>query len=303
MNENGRNDHSSGREHDDHVLWVVIGFCLVVPVILVTIWQFTGKYYPPMLLSILLGIAVAALTYRYLGGSQGSVFSVGALKIVGSAALLIGTAYLANSGLTQQMDVNDSVNRLRNAESTISTLASDNKKINAELQKITHDLDLERTKNCQIIIEEIEKLAPDTLLGSRLAGMARKRLGPFSEIARESIVRISVAGVKNQGSFHACDDLKLKGEYVRFVRDAGEQSPSQNDPVSGRQTGHISLDQCAKSDRKFDIQISCADGWKLFPEHISGCDDAGAVKWKVPGGPRVFSASAVVLATGDGASI
>ncbi len=296
MNDTGRNDHSSGREHDDRVLWIVIGFCLVVPVILVTVWQFTGIYYPPMLLSILLGIAVAALTYRYLGGSQGSVFSVGALKIVGSAALLIGTAYLANSGLTRQMDINDSVNRLRVAEKRTSALASDNKKIGSELQKAINDLESERTKNCQIIIGEIEKLTPDTMLGGQLAIMARKRLGPFSEIARELQVRISVAGVKNQGNFNACNDLKLKGERVRFMRDAGEQSPSQQDPVDGRQTGHISMDQCSKSDRKFDIQISCADGWKLFPEHISGCDDTGAVRWKVPGDPRIFSANAVVLA-------
>jgi hypothetical protein len=86
MNETEKDGHSSGREHDDHVLWIVIGFCLLVPVILVTVWQFTGKFYPPMLLSILLGIAVAALTYRYLGGSQGSVFSIGALKIVGCSS-------------------------------------------------------------------------------------------------------------------------------------------------------------------------------------------------------------------------
>ena len=42
MDETGQNGNSSGREHADHVLWIVIGFCLVVPVILA---DHMGRYY------------------------------------------------------------------------------------------------------------------------------------------------------------------------------------------------------------------------------------------------------------------
>jgi hypothetical protein len=293
MNNDGRNGDSRSKLHDDHVLWTVIGFCLVTPVALVTIWQFTGKYYPPMLHSILLGIAVAALTYRYLGGSHGSIFSVGVLKLAGSAALLIGTAYLANIGLEKQMDIGNSVQKLREAETKIVSLVADNSNLKETLETTKRDI--------EINLADIEKLTPDSVLGSQLAAMAKKCLGPFSDIARDLDVRVSVAGyVSKPGTFYACDDLKLRGESVRFLRVCDDQSLQQSLSVTGVQGGRIAKGHCNKSDRGFDLQIGCVDGQKLFPDHISGCDENRAVKWKLPAGPRIFSVSAEVLAEGYG---
>lgn len=58
---------------------------------------------PPIVVAILLGAAISALVYRFLGGIPAStMFGVGALKLGGSLAALIGSAWFINQELTQQ---------------------------------------------------------------------------------------------------------------------------------------------------------------------------------------------------------
>jgi len=46
MSETEKDGHPSAREHDDHVLWIAIGFCLVVPVILISGMMLLFKLLP-----------------------------------------------------------------------------------------------------------------------------------------------------------------------------------------------------------------------------------------------------------------
>lgn len=54
---------------------------------------------PPITVSFLLATGLAALTYRYLGGIEGASFTVGALKLGGALAALVGVAMLINNSL------------------------------------------------------------------------------------------------------------------------------------------------------------------------------------------------------------
>jgi hypothetical protein len=58
---------------------------------------------PPILLSILVATGIAALAYRFLGGLSGNSLQVGALKLTGALAALLGIALLVNSYLVDQM--------------------------------------------------------------------------------------------------------------------------------------------------------------------------------------------------------
>jgi hypothetical protein len=57
---------------------------------------------PPITTSFLLATGLAALAYRYLGGIQSANLSVGALKLGGSLAALVGIAMLINETLAKQ---------------------------------------------------------------------------------------------------------------------------------------------------------------------------------------------------------
>ncbi len=58
---------------------------------------------PPIVVAILLGAAVSALVYRFLGGiGSNTTFAIGALKLSGTMAALIGCAYFINGELETQ---------------------------------------------------------------------------------------------------------------------------------------------------------------------------------------------------------
>lgn len=281
---------------DDVVLWIVIGFCLLTPVIMTTLWAFADLFYPPMLISVLLGIAIAALSYRYLGGTAGSEFSVGVLKVAGSAALLLGTAYLTNDGLTKQMDKENSANKLSAAIEKQTKVIQEKEELERKLEENQRQLEMTKKRSTEILISEIEKLKPKSLLGEQLVELARKRKGPFVEVTKSMNVAVTVVGyIKDKGKFNACNDFEFAGEHIRFARFCQMKNEEEIKSLVARQAGTIGSSICQKVPRKFDVQISCQDGFDLFPDYITGCETEGSVKWRIPNGDRTFQLTAEVL--------
>jgi len=287
----------SDDHRDDVVMWIVIGFCLVAPVVLTTFWAFGGHWYPPMLLSLLLGIAVAALTYRYLGGTTGSEFSVGVLKVAGSAALLLGTTYVANVGLSTQMDADNSPNKLVQAGLDLKAVTDERDKYAHDLQTEKEELQDVQRQSVDQTIAAVAKLAPGSDLGRELVEMAKSKRGPFSEIVTTMSIRVTIVGyVKDQGNFNVCPDLGIDADaQIRFTRDYQDKNGELVQPVLAKESGTIEAAVCSKSPRRFDVQISCLAGAILFPDQIGGCGRDGSVLWKVPNGDRVFPISLEVL--------
>jgi hypothetical protein len=58
---------------------------------------------PPIITSFLFSTGITALIYRFLGGIQGTSYAVGALKLGGTAACLVGIALLMNPYLESQL--------------------------------------------------------------------------------------------------------------------------------------------------------------------------------------------------------
>lgn len=58
---------------------------------------------PPVIISLLLATGVASLIYRFLGGMAGASVSVGALRLTGTAAVLVGMMLLVDSKLHVEM--------------------------------------------------------------------------------------------------------------------------------------------------------------------------------------------------------
>ncbi len=58
---------------------------------------------PPIVVSFLLATGLAALTYRYLGGIPGTSLTIGALKLGGTLAALVGIALLINNQLVPEV--------------------------------------------------------------------------------------------------------------------------------------------------------------------------------------------------------
>lgn len=87
---------------EDAVLISVLALGLLGPV---AIYLFKVAV-PQIVVAVLLGCAVAALVYRWLGGiSADTSFAIGALKLGGSMAALLGCAWFFNSQLVAQTSI------------------------------------------------------------------------------------------------------------------------------------------------------------------------------------------------------
>ena len=281
---------------DDTVLWLVIVFCLTVPVVLVILWTVTDTLYPPMLVSILLGIGIAALTYRYLGGTRGSEFQVGALKVAGSAAMLLGTAAFTNWGLTSQMTRDHgprSISSLEVKNRELSALVDDHEQ---EIVELKAQLERRTAASQEALLQRVGELTPDSFAGRGIRDLADKGVGPFSKVLRSVTLNATITeGPKGVGSFHACSDLGMANESVRIYPASPDGDFESDRSVEARQTGRLPTNQCGNSNASFRVRLSCEMGKVLFPDNVLSCTKDGNVGWSDPRASRIFPISIEVL--------
>lgn len=93
-----------GLSAEDFVIIIIIVVTLILALISTMLWFIDEPILvPPPIISIFLGIAVAALLYRFLGGVADASFRLGALRVGGAAAILIFVAWWANDKLAEYL--------------------------------------------------------------------------------------------------------------------------------------------------------------------------------------------------------
>lgn len=93
---------------DDVVIIIAFALTLLLAVGACVLWFLSDPIViPPPVISILLGIAVSSLAYRFLGGIGDASFSMKGLKVGGSSAVLIGVAVWSNSELGKYVPEKD----------------------------------------------------------------------------------------------------------------------------------------------------------------------------------------------------
>ena len=79
---------------------IVVVSCLVGGVSLVAFFENV----PAVVISVVLACAVATLIHAFLGGVSEAGFNLGALKVTGSGAMLLGSVWFINSALNPQLN-------------------------------------------------------------------------------------------------------------------------------------------------------------------------------------------------------
>jgi len=105
MNNNNDVTNSKSKEKNKFSTTEMVVIISIIAVgLILSILTYTLKLsVPPILVAVFMGIAVSAIVYRFLGGiSPETAFSVGALKLGGSMAALIGCAWFINVELESQ---------------------------------------------------------------------------------------------------------------------------------------------------------------------------------------------------------
>lgn len=265
---------------DDIVIIVAVALGLLISLLLSWLLVQQGAAYPPTLISAFLGIAVAALTYRFLGGTTGTEFSVGVLKLGGSAALLLGTTWFVGDRLREEIRLYSSMDTYRNEITALQTGLDARE---AELKRLRDSITGAPTTRA-LTLAEIRKLKPDHPLIRDLRRLVEGQEGPFRQTMRDLVVKVSVVAMGSSSpQFTICGDTLdslNEGIDVPATQVLLSRTLTNGTPISIRadRAGRISADFCAGEERTFDIQISCPAAEALFADLISGCAEASQLR-------------------------
>lgn len=266
---------------DDIVICVAVGFGLLIALFLS--WQLVekGAAYPPTLISAFLGFSIAALTYRFLGGSADTQFSMGVLKLGGSAALLLGTAWFVGDRLRDEIRLFASMDTYRQQ---LATLEGENREQGNEIAALRRQLVGAPDARNLFSIAEIRTMKPDDPFIRNLRNLVEGQEGPFRQTIRDLVVRVSVISTTSElPRFNICaNTLAALNEGVEVPDTEVLLSRTLEDgnavSIRAERSGRISEDVCAEADRAFDVQINCPVARVLFPDRLSGCADANSVR-------------------------
>ena len=259
---------------DDLVLIGFASFCLLVSLYL-RLW---GGAIEPTFISIFVGVGVAAITYRYLGGTEGAQFSIAALKLGGSAALLLAVTWWVGSAMTKERGLLDidarALRAQRDATEVKQALERDIESKTAQISQ----LNLEVNASDKRFVERVANLDGDNRLVTELREALRNPSGAGSSLARKRQVRIMNSGsVGGKKSFWICRDT-YQGFYPDQSR-AGDTLRMMAVGIDGqpiellvKYSGEIDRDVCSSNGRQFDMQVSCDASEALFPDLVTGCD-------------------------------
>jgi hypothetical protein len=299
---------------EDYIILTVIIICLVGPILMLGAWQIYSIYFPPALIAIFLGISVASLLYRFLGGIHDATFAVGALKVTGSAAVLAGIAWWSNMEINKQVEAfsdkkKDSTEfvatkqKLKKAEEQIielkkdnSTVLSDKSDLNIKLSKLQDEL--EQLKNEEKIIDLVKSLDPEDKISYQLRKVALAKEGAWGDFSKQKQLTVSVVSYLKEGQIAACPEyygkkIELVSEFTQFNENIRATSP-----ITITVNKYITRAINCSNERDYDLQINCPDAIRIFTNKLLVCTD-NEVKWKIEKNKRKLLVSAIILVNGD----
>lgn len=246
--------------------------------------EFWGTHFPSSLIAFFAAVSVAALIYRFLGGSEGSEFKMGVLKVTGSAAILFGATWflgdrIRSETLMYQTDIGYRTVLAEKAKA-VADLTTLNADLTSKIQHLeTRVADLSGARS-GYTIEQIRRMKADDAFVSTIRRMFVNEDDPFRQTLREmpALVTLNDA-MTDTNVYRICvdtqlalfKDLETQKDRIRMRRNGGDGDTHAVDIIRG---GTIASDAtvCSKTmPRSFDIQITCADAAKLFPDRIQRC--------------------------------
>ncbi len=259
---------------DDIVLISFATFCLGAALFL----RLNYDDIEPTFIAAFLGVAVAAITYRYLGGTESAKFSIAALQLGGSAALLFAVMWWVGDSMTKQhkliIDSAAARNEIHLRDLRIAALEKSTGKGLAESERLTRELGASDAK----FVTRVAALQPNDPLVDSLRLALRNPTGAGRRLARQEQVRVMNSGaVPGPIAYWICrdsydrfyPDQARAGEVLRVSGPGGDGQPRELDL---RYTGDIDNKTCGAPDRAFDIQVSCDASMALFPDVVARCD-------------------------------
>ena len=243
-----------------------------------------GTHFPSSLIAFFAAVCVAALIYRFLGGSEGSEFRMGVLKVTGSAGILFGATWLLGDRIRDESLLYRTQREygpaLAQKQAFVTKLTELNGELKDKAQRLEARVAELSAKQSGYTIEQIRRMKADDGFVSTIRRMVANEDEPFRLTLREMQARLTLNdAMTNANVYRICvdtqdklfSDLETQKDRLRIRRNSGDGNTYVVDVVrSGTITPDASVCS-ANGPRTFDIQITCADAVTLFPDRIERC--------------------------------
>ena len=252
-------------------------------------------HFPAILIAIATATAVSALIYRFLGGVAGASFTIGALKLAGTGAMLIGTAWWVDDRLTVELpttpsgissaiqDRNEQIQDLKTTVDQLQQEVKDASKTAADANQkraiAERELTSERAKapnkpTQDEVLAIIRMMKPGSPEATGLMAMEQNREGPWHVDQTETKVSIRGANYLGGRRVAACASLNYGKNTVVDITSLLQlngKSLRASEPLKVTGWEQISAYDCS-SDPTLQIQMSCQVLVDIFTEDAVKCD-------------------------------
>lgn len=251
--------------------------------------------FPSTFVAVLLGLAIAAALYRFLGGAAGATVTIGAAKLAGTAALFAVVFYLVDGPLQKNMNDVKAIAAAHEAEASVEAAKSEaikertaRKQLELRVAELESGAGIREADSVAAILARIRASKADDDLGEGLIAIARNKEGPWRRQASRYKARF-LHSVPN-GTFWFCHDRRpeLQDRDVRFELVNREAGTSEK--VTLRGGGDIGLGVC--TDIQFDVQLGCDAARELLKLE---CSTQRGVAWPHDMGTREFELIATTV--------
>jgi hypothetical protein len=268
---------------DDIVICLALLLGFSTSLVLLIANESWGTHFPPSIIAFFAAISVAALTYRFLGGANNAEFGLGVLRVTGSTAVLMGATWLLGDKIAEQSALFRTEGEYRPAleriKKEIATVRSENETLTNRVGDLQVNVAQLRAMKTGYSIDQVRKMRPDDDFVSDIRRMLANEDPPFRQTLKDIAARVTLNdAMVDTNVYRICTDtqdrlfsgLETQKDRLRMRRTFGEGEARVVDMVRG---GTITPDGsvCPTSGRSFDIQITCADAVRLFPDRIERC--------------------------------
>lgn len=258
----------------DLIVIVIVGVSCLIGVALLLI-RVVGKYpgVTAIFIAFFLAFAFAAATFRFLGGTRDATFNNGGLpsvlgtfKVGGSGALGLIFMLVVNHYADEQFKDGSipQINELREDNAKLIKQLADKDQSQKNLEKESQTATAGSTPAA--IVAKVRGESRTGELGAPLYAMSREHAGPW----RSTRLAVSVITELDESTYTYCPAGNLVGQALKLVAIYDQKSGQsrQVEVSNGTNTG-ITCANRQPGETYFDIQISCQDGARLFPDDVT----------------------------------
>lgn len=247
-----------------------------------------GYGFPSTFVAILLGLAIAAAVYRFLGGVTGTEFKVGAAKLAGSAALFGIVFYLVEGPLEKNMNDVEAIADGRSAQTKLrigeqKTLDEKTGRQKAELRaaELEAGATVKQSDTVEGTLAQVRRSTAGDSLGKGVLRLQENRQGPWQRQALNLQARFLHSVPK--GTFWFCHDRRpdLHGKSVQF--ELVNTAAGTSEKITLQSGGDIGLGIC--QNLTFDVQLGCDAAIELLKLE---CSAQRGVAWPEGDAKRTF---------------